>query len=148
MSDTYLRYVPTLPTFMPEETAGSRAEQFLRQILDAESIESRSTARIEFVDAGENWDGVSCPKCGADAESWWGEAMSAAAEEGFENLTVQVECCRTAVGLNDLRYGWPVAFGRYVLEAANRRADGISQDALDELGRLLGSPVRQVKCHV
>lgn len=148
MSDTYLRCVPTLSTFIPQETAGSRAEKFLQQILDAESIESRSTARVEFVDAGSNWDGVFCPKCGANAESWWGDAMSAAAEEGFENLTVRAKCCRTDVGLNDLRYGWPVAFGRYVLEAANPLADGLSQNALDELGRLLGSPVREIKCHV
>src|SRR4051812_774624 len=122
MSDTYFRYVPTTPTFKPDEAAASRAEQFLRQVIDAESIKSRSTAQVEFIDAGKNWEGVFCPKCGADAESWWGNAMSIAAERGFEDLTVHAECCRIPVGLDELRYGWPVAFGRYLLEAANPRA--------------------------
>jgi hypothetical protein len=57
-SDTYLRYVPVKPSFAPDGTAASRAEDFARRRVDAEAITSRSTAKIEFIDAGENWEGA------------------------------------------------------------------------------------------
>jgi hypothetical protein len=148
MSDTYLRYVPRTPSFAPDGTAASKAEEFARRAIAAESVGSRLSTSIEFVDAGENWEGVRCSKCGADAEPWWGDAMSSAAENDFKDLTVRAGCCNTRVGLDELHYGWPVAFGRFVLEAANPTMCGLSEKQLNELGSLLGCPVREVKCRV
>jgi len=148
MSDTYLRYVPKTPSFEPDRAAASEAEEFARRAIAAESVASRLAASVEFVDAGANWEGVRCSKCGADAEPWWGDAMSSAAEHGFKDLTVRARCCGTQVGLDELHYGWPVAFGRFVLEAANPTTSGLSEEQLNELGRLLGCPVREIKCRV
>ncbi|WP_416758819.1 hypothetical protein ACNI65_19625 [Roseateles sp. So40a] len=148
MSDTYLRYVPSTPSFEPDRDVASRAEEFARRAMVAESVASMLAASVEFVDAGENWEGVRCPKCGADAESWWGDAMSSAAEHGFENLNVQAGCCGSQVGLDELHYGWPVAFGRFVLEVANPTVRGMSEEQLNELGSILGCPVREVQCRV
>ncbi len=104
--------------------------------------------QVVFVDAGGNWDGVHCPSCGADAEGWWSDAMEVAAESGFENLRVIAACCGADVSLNELRYGWPVAFGRFFLEAANPNVAGISEQALQQLGDAVGGPMRQIQVHV
>jgi hypothetical protein len=148
MSDTYLRYVPVTPSFVPNDAAIAIAESFVGRILTARPAASRVAAEVEFVDAGQNWEGVRCPKCGGDAEPWWGDAMSAAADHAFQDLAVQAQCCGARVALDELHYGWPVAFGRFVLEAANPSADGLSEDQLNELGSLLGCPVREIRCRV
>jgi hypothetical protein len=74
--------------------------------------------------------------------------MLSASEADFEDLTVSAACCQTNVGLNELRYGWPVAFGRYVLEIVNPLVGGLTPAARDELGLLLGCPVTEVWAHV
>lgn len=88
MSDTYLRYVPRIPSFEPDRAIASKAEEFVRHAIAPESVASRLATSVEFVDAGENWEGVRCSKCGADAEPWWSDAMSSAADHGFKDLTV------------------------------------------------------------
>ena len=148
MSATYLRYVPKIPSFEPDRAAATKAEEFARHAIAAESVTSRLAASVEFVDAGENWEGVRCSKCGADAEAWWGDAMSLAAEHGFKDLIVRAGCCGTQVGFDELHCGWPVAFGRFVLEAANPTMSGLSEEQLNELGTLLGCPVREINCRV
>ena len=74
--------------------------------------------------------------------------MEAAADGGFENLRVIAACCGADVSLNGLKYGWPVALGRFFLEAVNPNVAGISEQALQQLGDALGAPVRQVQVHV
>lgn len=149
MSDSLLRYVPADPSHVPGADQVARAAQLLSRWLPmAENICSHIETQVVFVDAGGNWDGVRCPACEADAEDWWGNAMDVAAESGFENLHAQAACCGADVSLNDLKYGWPVAFGRFFLEAVNPNAAGLSEQALHELGEALGGPLRQIRVHV
>ena len=74
--------------------------------------------------------------------------MDVAASSGFENLQIRAACCGADVSLNGLKYGWPVAFGRFFLEARNPNVTGLSSEALLELGQALGGPVRQIQVHV
>ena len=149
MSDTYFRYVPSDPSFTPPGDAVARAEAILRSLLpDAASIEAQLMDEVVFVDAGGHWEGVFCSSCGADAEPWWGEAMSEAAESRFESLHVRAGCCGSRVSLNDLEYVWPVAFGRFLLEAANPGREALSPQELEQLGSALGCAVREVKARV
>lgn len=148
MSDTYFRYVPVDPAFKPTADAAAQAVAVLRSHLHAESIAPRFAEAVEFVDAGGNWEGVSCPACGSDAAAWWAEAMSQAAETQFESLQVRAGCCGALVSLNELRYGWPVAFGSFILEVANPSSQGLPPRQLEQLGTALGCAMREVKVHV
>lgn len=74
--------------------------------------------------------------------------MATAADQGFESLEVDAVSCGAHVGLDGLRYGWPVGFARYVLEAVKPRGSGMSPGQRDELGEKLGCPVREIKCHI
>ena len=148
MSDTYFRYVPVDPAFKPTAVAAAQAVALLRSHLHAESVASRFAEAVEFVDAGGNWEGVLCPACGSDAEGWWADAMSQAAETQFESLQVRAGCCGALVSLNELRYGWPVAFGSFILEAANPSSQGLLPEQLEQLGAVLGCAVREIKARV
>jgi hypothetical protein len=150
MSDYLLRYIPTDPQFVPTEAAAAIAQALVAQLLPAaDSVVANFKNRLVFMDAGGNWDGVLCPACGADAEPWWGDAMDAAAPEGhFESLQVRAGCCGANVSLNELTYAWPVAFGRFVLEAMNPGAGAISAQDRERIGAALGCPVLDVQAHI
>jgi len=149
MSDNYLRYVPSDPRFQPTRDAAAAAEALLRSLLpQARTVASIFYEQVEFVDAGANWSGVHCPECGADTEDWWRDAMSEAWKSHFAALAAHAPCCGATVSLNELKYVWPVAFGRFVLEAANPFSKGLSAPQLEELGAVLGSPVREIPVHL
>jgi hypothetical protein len=99
---------------------------------------------IVFFDPGGNWSGVACPRCNADAEAWWGDAMDAAHRCGFEDLDVVTKCCGANVSLNELRYAWPAAFGKFALEAENPNSAGLTDEDLTTLGDCLGTKLRQI----
>jgi hypothetical protein len=149
MSDAYLRFVPTEPTFRPAASAAEAAEQLLSSFLPgAEAIRSSFSDHVQFVDPGANWSGVRCPVCGVDAEAWWSDAMDVAAKTHFEDLMTISVCCRAPVSLNDLQYVWPSAFGRYVLEAMNPTARVLPAKQLRDLEESLGCRLRQVAVHL
>jgi hypothetical protein len=149
MSDNWLRYVPNDPNFQPTASAASEAEELLRGYFpSAQEIRSNFFDKVTFIDPGGNWSGVHCPVCNTDAEQWWGKAMSVAAEKDFASLSFNASCCGTALSLNDLRYGWPAAFGSFVVEAMNPNSKGASEQQRARLATALGCGVREIPVHL
>jgi hypothetical protein len=149
MSDHFLRFVPVDSEFIPTERAVAAAMGDLKAMLaNAEAIVPVQSAEVQFVDAGSNWEGVHCSNCGADAEPWWGDAMSEASENEFSALLVSARCCGKTVSLNDLNYGWPVAFAKFFLEVQDPGATGLSPQQLASIGERLGCEVREIAVHI
>ena len=149
MSETVLRLVPADPQWQPDPDDAERARALLAEIIpDADSVGLAFEKEPVFFDAGANMEAISCPDCGADAEPWWGDAMSAAFEGGFGDLSVTTPCCGARTSLNDLRYRWPAAFGRFALEATNPGKDGLTADERAAIEGALGSPLRLVCQHL
>jgi hypothetical protein len=153
LSTNYLRFVPTSPGFVPTADDAAAAEALLRAMLAAQPhspgmpaavVESLFHDEIEFVDPGMNFSGAECSACGADADGWWGDAMDEAGATRFTELHVRAGCCGARVDLNGLRYRWPAAFGRYVLEAEPFSSDELSAAQVALLGERLGCAVRLV----
>lgn len=149
MSDNVLHIVPAEPGFRPTITAATAAEQLLRSFLPrCKAVTAVTGEGIRFIDAGENWEGVVCPHCGADAEQWWADAVSRAYESRFQTLTVCAQCCGASVSLNELRYGWPVAFATFSLDALNPESLHLSTEQLAQLEAALGCGVRVVQARI
>ena len=149
MSDNCLQLVPIDPQFQPSAGAAERSRQLLASFApESESVTVSFKDCIEFFHPGGNWSGVECPSCGADAEPWWEDAMSHSAETQFASLFVTTPCCGSRVSLNELRYIWPAAFGRFVLEAMNPNIRDITQDQELALSHTLGSLLRKVWVHI
>ncbi|MDR7296476.1 hypothetical protein J2X16_001815 [Pelomonas aquatica] len=149
MSDNYLQYVPADPKFRPSAEAAVQAENLLARLLpDAEVVRASFYESVMFFDPGANWSGVNCPKCGADAEPWFGDATSQAADAAFESLFTTTPCCGNVVSLNELSFVWPAAFGSFMLEAANPNSRGLAPAELSQLEAALGCAVREVAMHL
>ena len=149
MSDNWLQYVPKDPAYRPSPAAAEKALSLLSSFLpEAESVDSTFQDGVTFFHPGANWSGVQCPACGADAESWWGEALEQAAESELTNLQCVAVCCGAAVSLNDLKYLWPSAFGSYVLQAMNPDSKGLLPSQLAQLQAVLGCQLVEVPVHL
>jgi hypothetical protein len=149
MSDNWLRYVPVDPQLQPSPLAAKAAEALLVAFFpEAEEVNSEFTESVAFIDPGANWSGVQCPCCGADAQAWWDDAMSVAADAGFTSLSVRASCCGAMTSLNAMRYVWPAAFGRYVIEAMNPNVKSLSANQLSQLATTLGGPITEVAVHI
>jgi hypothetical protein len=152
MSDTWIRFIPTDREFVPPAESQACALQLLRGFaLGADDVEATTSEEIQFIDCGGNWVGVACPVCGADAESWFADALSQAFElSRFRDLSTVTPCCRADVLLDELKFGWPVGFARFVLEAKNPRlASGEWRESEHlALEKALGSSLRIIWRHL
>jgi len=145
MSDHWIRFVPVDPQSTPTRAAAADALAYLRALApNANSVEAAFKDQVEFFHPGGNWEGVTCPRCAADLEDWWPEAMDRAYAAGFSDLGVVTPCCGAAVSLNDLDYAAPSAFGRFALEAMNAGIGDIGDAVHEEIARRLGLAVRTV----
>jgi hypothetical protein len=152
MSDTWIRFIPTDREYVPPREAQARAVALLRSFVpNADEVETNVSDEIQFIDCGGNWMGVACPECGADAEPWFADAMSTAFEScRFRDLRAVAPCCGAKVLLDELKFGWPVGFARFVLEARNPE---LTTAALSEaqnlaLEKALGCSLRIVWRHL
>jgi len=99
------------------------------------------------VDAGSNWELIHCPGCGAIlGDEAWRNLVDQAYVMQFAKLSTTMPCCGMASSLNDLHYGWPVGFARFVLQARDPDAD-VSQEQLHLLESGLGCHLRKIWAH-
>ncbi|MFC7550997.1 hypothetical protein [Plantactinospora sp. GCM10030261] len=69
--------------------------------------------------------------------------------ESFDSLDVTVPCCRGIVGLDALRYDWPVGFAQFEVSAMSptRAKYELDERELGDVAGLLGHPVAQILAH-
>jgi hypothetical protein len=148
MSDNWLQLVPIDPTYRPSRQAAERARLLLKSFLPkSDEVTIRYMDSIEFIHPGSNWSGVKCPACGADAETWFGDAMDAASVFDFSNLSVVAPCCSESVSLNELDYVYPAAFSSFVLEAMNPERE-VNSEQVQQLMVCLGSELKRIWRHI
>ena len=115
---------------------------------DAREIEAFVTEEIAFVDQGQNFERVCCPKCAAELQTaWWQEAMNKSCEQRFMNLKTVTPCCGFATSLNDLDYRSAAGFARCQLRARGPQQKEVPTEQLRQLERDLGTPLRQIRAH-
>lgn len=148
MSDDYLRFIPTDPDYSPPFVVDQRARQLLASFIpQLAEITINRYETIQFIDAGSNWGPIYCPGCGAIlADEAWACLVDKASVTQFTNLSVLTPCCGISTSLNELRYGWPVGFARFVLSSRDPGAD-VSQQQHHLLESVLGCHLRKIWAH-
>jgi hypothetical protein len=71
--------------------------------------------KIHFVDCGENFTKIYCPKCKSEmtAEEWQ-SFMSKASEKDFTDLGIVTSCCKHKTELNSLIYNENCGFAKVI----------------------------------
>lgn len=150
MSENILRIIPTAPGFRPANDAARALVDRVRQIApDARDVEIVDSSDVTFVDAGTNFETVSCSVCGVNLDlDWWGEQMSVAWDTRFEELDVVTPCCNSTCSLNDLDYHWPQGFARWYVTVHDPNRGPLNQSELDSLRSALGHELRVIWTHI
>jgi hypothetical protein len=155
MSDFYASVIPTDATWQPSPEAANGAEAYVRRVFpDLDGV--RQDVSVEFydritaVDAGENLERITCPRCGSDIPVDWYSDLLEATGGGFDDLNVAVPCCGVPVPLDTLVFDWPCGFARFEIAVANpaRAQCQFHPDELAQLAIILGHPVRQILTHI
>lgn len=148
MSDDVLKLIPMCPNYVLSKDILGQAVKLAREFFpQAEDVSARVTEKTSFIDQGQNWERVRCPRCGTViADSWWKKAMDAAHESGFVDLDARVPCCGTTISLNDLCYEWPAGFARTVIEIRNPGKELAVQER-KELEKVFGYKLREIWAH-
>jgi hypothetical protein len=154
MSDTYIRLTPTDLRWQPSAAAAAEAVTYVARLFagpgDAvERVESKFYDKVTLIDAGENTERITCPRCAGDIDlDWWYGVIS---ERGihFDSLDVDVPCCGARLALNTLQCDWPVGYARFEVSAMNATRAMYQLDAreLDDVAKILGHPVTQILAH-
>jgi hypothetical protein len=149
MSENLLKIIPEQPVYIPENQAQITASGFLKSLV-AENceVQSKVSKEIEFVDAGGNFESVSCSMCGKEISGeWWSTAMNEAHQSHFSQLEVVVPCCKGKTTLNHLNYNWAQGFARFVLSARNPNISELDKQSITKLEQILGCKLRVVWAH-
>jgi hypothetical protein len=148
MSDNWVTFIPSDPDALPSRAAADKAVELLKTFAPDGEVVAKFAERTEFHDGGGNWSGVNCPKCGADVEDWWGDAIDNASASEFKDLSITTPCCGHSTTLNDLNYVWPAGFSRFVLEAMNPNVEQTTTEQDQALSEALGLKLRKIWMHM
>lgn len=102
---------------------------------ETDDVKSEQNAGVQFHDCGSNFERVSCAHCLAEISlEWWGETMDDDyGVEGFALAPYELRCCQRTSSLDELRYDWPQAFGRFAITVMNPGADDVPESLLTAL---------------
>ena len=145
MSDTIKLLIPCNPFYVPTAEECKAINNVISKEAVLEIID-----KVQFADAGVNFESVRCPFCHAELMEWWKEAMDVAYsnEKGFTKLSVTVPCCGKESSLNDLEYSWPQGF--YTAKIVFKLSDNKivkEQSLLGELRAISGISWRLIIAH-
>ncbi len=145
MSDMIINLIPCNPFYVPSISE----RDAINNVISTEAV-LEVMDKVQFADAGANFESVRCPFCHAELMEWWKDAMDVAYsdEKGFIQLGVTVPCCGKESSLNDLEYSWPQGF--YTAKIVYRPYDDATdkeQNLLEELRTISGTSWRVITAH-
>jgi hypothetical protein len=151
MSENFIIIIPEDPFYIPSQNSQLKAETYLSKIApNSEEVVSTTNEKIQFFNAGANFENVYCPFCQSIIEiGWWQNKMDEDYYgESFQLKEYQLPCCNQKSNLHLLKYSFVQGFGKYSLEAKNPNLGELSLSQIDQVERLLESKVRIVYQHL
>ncbi|MEO1536830.1 MAG: hypothetical protein AAFR73_03795 [Pseudomonadota bacterium] len=141
MSDRFLVVIPADPaTALPETAEGIRSA--LAAMADGNESRVKDYGKLQFIDAGQNFERITCPACAAeiDAAATWHDWMESDfhGEDGFHLHRHETPCCGMEMTLNELVYHFPQGFARWFVSARNVNRGPLTPDEIMRLEEIAG----------
>jgi hypothetical protein len=149
MSEHYLKLIPTEPTFVPNNESQLVAVEFMKSLFTGDcEIKIGVSSEIKFIDAGINFEKISCPNCKSELSSkWWSTEMEKAHQTNFNHLETETPCCKSRTTLNDLNYHFPQGFAKFIIAVRNPNISAIDKPSYAKLEQTLGCKLRTIWAH-
>lgn len=137
MSDNYLRIIPAVHLYIPDNARRGAALRLVRQAIPCQEVTEDVYDRPAFIDCGENMERILCPHCAAEvAIDRWHEAMDEFDREG-RDVAWTMSCCGRVATVNGLIYDWACGVAQYEIEVMNPEGDP-DRGAVAEIEQALG----------
>lgn len=155
MSDTVLKVVPVDPRHVPAVATQRQALHLLiRFAPKCEDPDIRIHREVQYIDAGENEEGATCPRCGHrlsfdwspehEAEMDWYREMVHRTEQSAEGIRTVMPCCRAEIPFEEVRFE-SSGFGKFEMVISNPDTPHpLSAEAMQQLEAVVGCRLRQV----
>jgi len=147
MSDCFIRFIPENIFFTLSQNDINIIKGFN---WDGSIPKLISLERIQFADAGQNFEHVNCASCKVDLTEWWSNAMSSAYsdEHGFLSLEITTPCCSTDTSLHNLEYSFPQGFYKTMIEIMPEfNSQIIPEEILNNLKNITKENWRVIRAH-
>ena len=146
MADYFLVVIPADPNLELPETAEAVRIQ-LAAFAGTDEARVKDYGKLQFIDAGQNFESIGCPNCGHDfALPDWHAWMDTDwhGEDGFHLHRHETPCCGTNLTLNDLIYDRPQGFARWFISARNMGRGPLTSDEVTALEKLAGQKLKAI----
>lgn len=156
MSDTVLKLIPTDKRHIPPSATHQPAlDILLRLAPNCECPRIAIYEQLQYIDAGENEEGATCPHCGQhmvfdslledDAErDWFRNIVHQTEDEVIDGATTVAPCCGVAVLFENVRFDYS-GFAMFELSIDNPDVDyPLSDEAMQQVANVLGCSLRQI----
>jgi hypothetical protein len=148
VSDGWIRIIPTDPDWQPSAEAAAAAAALAGSVYESlDEVEVRFHEGVAVIDSGVNTAHLVCPRCGATTDIAW-------LLDDVDGLLVRREtgplpCCGETVPISELLFDWPMGFAAFEVGLLNpvRSNYELTSLELEEIGGVLGHPVKQVLAH-
>ena len=145
MSYYLFKLIPKDPQYIPNINLQKEVKGFLQLIYDDYKILIRITDNVEFIDCGENFEDIICPKCNHSLDmGWWGQTMSLMYENHFSEPDFVLPCCNKMCRIYDLQYKWDCGFSKFVIEILDPEEE-LSYSQLAELEKVIGCELKVIR---
>lgn len=146
MSDHFLVVIPADPAAeLPQSATALR--DALAALAAASEARIKDYGKLQFIDCGENFEGIACPVCRAAISTdqwhaWMDEDWHG--EDGFHLHRHTVPCCKVDLLLSELVYVWPQGFARWFVSARNEGRGPLTMDEVAKLESVAGMPLKAI----
>ncbi|MDP3072388.1 MAG: hypothetical protein Q8N18_19000 [Opitutaceae bacterium] len=149
MSDSLITFIPQNPDYVPSAQAQQLGANLVKSLSSkAERVHVECSAKLRFIDCGENFERIGCPLCAKDIDlDWWHEQTDQVFSSGVL-MPVSLRCCGATKTLNELAYEWPQGFCRFSLEVMNPPDPSFAEEHIEKLEELLGCDLRIIYTHI
>ena len=147
MSDHFLVVIPVDPkAALPDNAQDLRSA--LAEMAETDEARVKDYGKLQFIDAGENFERVACPVCAAEiSKDVWRDWMDGDwhGEEGFHLHSHVTSCCQEDVTLNQLVYHFPQGFARWFVSARNSGRGPLTSEELSRLEAVAGLRLKAIQ---
>ncbi|MDJ1473177.1 hypothetical protein [Xanthocytophaga flava] len=144
MSTTILHLIPFDPSHVPTNTKQQTTKALLNILFPSKEIELVITEETIFIDSGQYFTNVHCHLCGDVVKiEIWQDAMDAAYNTRFRDLTFTTPCCSRETSLNSLDYKMPSGFSRFMIIIRDLETE-LSIQNLQQIEKAMGCHLREI----